>query len=279
MLNTATAASSTQSSIPPSLEQTPTTEPAPAIPSTPVAEPTPIVEPVSAAVEAPPMPTPEQASAALPVHVPVEPTAQPAPPAPQPVPAAQPPPPAPVEMPMRPVLPRVIRLEPISSRANLPPATGMEVRAVQPALPAVRPPVAKAAAPVPAPVMPSPVTPAPAVPLPTEAERKERAEHLRRQRELLVAKRNQERQRQVAEFQKAKGRSAADSVAPGGTLDGAGSGSAAGRQLVTELGGVGATNAADPSAAPLTDTAAAAVQMRQALTVQLRQTLTRGMNG
>mmetsp|Transcript_81900 Transcript_81900/g.244204 ORF Transcript_81900/g.244204 Transcript_81900/m.244204 type:complete len:464 (+) Transcript_81900:130-1521(+) len=103
-------------------------------------------------------------------------------------------------------------------------------------------------------------------PEPSEDERKARAEHLRRQRELLVAKRNQVRERKLQEFQQS--RRGADAALGSSAQAVPGD---AGKRLVAELAPSGAP------ATPIQDASSAAVQMRQALTVQLRETLSRTM--
>lgn len=102
---------------------------------------------------------------------------------------------------------------------------------------------------------------APAAPQPTEDERRQRAEHLRRTRELLVQKRNMERQRAVGEYQAAGGAASA-AAASAARKPQAG----AGQQLAAQLAG--------PSSGAGVPAGDAAKDMRQVLAMQLRQTLT-----
>lgn len=178
--------------------------------------------------------------------------------------------------PLRPVIPRVMRVEPLNSKAaqaavdSLPPQIApapqpnpldVERQRCEAILQrertakAVQAAAASSGAPQPA------VSSAPGQP--TEEERRQRTEHLKKQRELLVQKRNQERERQLAEFQTAQKQKAST---PAGQSE-------AGKRLAAELAG-----APQPApAAPLPDTAAAAVEMRKALAQQLRQSLSRNM--
>lgn len=180
----------------------------------------------------------------------------------------------------RPVVPRVLRVEPLSSEAR---AAGAAVsslpegenpldaakrrydailqrekaaKAAKVWSPAVVP--AAPAAPAAPAVAPAPAAGGPPTG-PTEEERRKRAEHLQRQRELLLQKRSQARERQLGEFQSAR-----QAPAPGPTD--------AGRRLAAELSAVTASSLA----APL-DPQAAAVEMRKAIAAQLRQTLARNM--
>eukprot|EP00929_Paragymnodinium_shiwhaense_P029825 TRINITY_DN17020_c0_g1_i1.p1 TRINITY_DN17020_c0_g1~~TRINITY_DN17020_c0_g1_i1.p1 ORF type:complete len:595 (+),score=194.08 TRINITY_DN17020_c0_g1_i1:92-1876(+) len=127
----------------------------------------------------------------------------------------------------------------------------------------------------PPPVAQPPAPPAPAG-LPSTDERRQRAEHLKKQRDRLLQKRRLERDQQLTDFQRGRQQPGA---AAGGAID-AGSSertlsqdqrAKAGRRLVAELtpGAVVATE----TAPPLADTSGAAEMMRQALTLQLRQTL------
>lgn len=105
---------------------------------------------------------------------------------------------------------------------------------------------------------------------PSDEERRKRAEHLRRLRDRLVQKRQQEREQKMEEFQRLSGAAAVDSIvvtAP----DSGEARAAAGRRLVAELT-PGAVKAG-PSAPPLPNAEAAAERMRHALTLQLRQSL------
>lgn len=103
---------------------------------------------------------------------------------------------------------------------------------------------------------------------PTEEERRQRAEHLRRQRELLIEKKNKDRRSQL-EMHRPSSRPAAAAAADAAMLSSTLK-KATGHGLASELTQNGAQSAALPA-----DTACAAQQMRQALTLQLRQTLTK----
>lgn len=107
---------------------------------------------------------------------------------------------------------------------------------------------------------------------PSEEERRARAEHLRRQRDLLLQKRNADREQRLAAFNaRMPSRSAAGvDMAWAGEV-------AAGRQRVAE--NTPGVVIASPAAPPLPDPAAAAEQMRKALTLQLRQNLVRSIPG
>lgn len=205
------------------------------------------------------------------------------------VPAPPPPPPPPA-------LPRVVRLEPLAAKptalptlpALSPSPTGsfqLEQKKYETAVQRARAEnvaasaksFAVVASPPPVPMVfggPG-VAPGPTVPPPpsgpTEEERHRRAEHLKRHRQMLLDKRNQERERQLGEFNQHRGRTKHDAAAvpppPPPVADG--------RGLAAELSGV-------PPAGPteqqqVEEAQAAAKQMRQALTMQLRQTLTKQM--
>lgn len=129
-------------------------------------------------------------------------------------------------------------------------------------------PARSAAAAAPAPELAAPAPPVPfARAGPTEEERKARAEHLKRQRELLIEKKNREREQQMiatsgqaaANAARMAGRAAAERAA------GRPVSNDLGRQLAAELSGK-----ADAGA----DSEAAAALARQTITRQLRQTLT-----
>lgn len=98
---------------------------------------------------------------------------------------------------------------------------------------------------------------------PTDEERRHRADHLRRQRDLILQKRNAEREQQLRDYQQSNGGRAAVATdqaigslaAPGAALAGG----------LTAPGGI-----ADPTQ---NGAAESAQRMRQALTLQLRQTL------
>jgi hypothetical protein len=83
---------------------------------------------------------------------------------------------------------------------------------------------------------------------------------LRRQRELLLQKKTQERQKQLDQYERLKGTSATSAGAAAAPP------AAAAQSLVSEL-----TMAAPPE--PVPENAMKAQQMRQALTQQLKQTL------
>lgn len=110
-------------------------------------------------------------------------------------------------------------------------------------------------------------------PVPTEEERRNRAEHLKQQRDLLLQKKNKEREQQLDNFKQSNGRTAAARVAEEALarpqvappMD-------AGKRLAAELSGAAA---APPDPAPQKD--AHAAEMRKMLTRQLKQTLTSSM--
>lgn len=156
--------------------------------------------------------------------------------------------------PLRPVLPRVMRVAPMNSRPGTAASVSPEAAAPPP------PPPADTDADV---VAGSEVAPPPPPPQPSEEERQARFEHLQRQRQLLVEKRNKDRQRQLekSEMTKSPNRRAADQ-AP--SSHGAASGPSLVRELTGGTGGTGGTDA---------NTATAAQQMRQVLASQLKQTL------
>lgn len=112
-----------------------------------------------------------------------------------------------------------------------------------------------------------------APPVPTEEERRNRAEHLKQQRDLLLQKKNKEREQQLDNFKQSNGRTAAARVAEEALarpqvappMD-------AGKRLAAELSGAAA---APPDPAPQKD--AHAAEMRKMLTRQLKQTLTSSM--
>mmetsp|Transcript_100455 Transcript_100455/g.174331 ORF Transcript_100455/g.174331 Transcript_100455/m.174331 type:complete len:479 (-) Transcript_100455:80-1516(-) len=114
---------------------------------------------------------------------------------------------------------------------------------------------------------------------PTEEERRARAEHLKRQRELLVQKKNQEREAQLTTHQAIYGQTTAARVAeracaqPSPLQQAPVSPDDAGRRLAAELSGVGTPVVAGPT--PETK----AQEMRKVLTRQLKATLTSSMSG
>lgn len=180
---------------------------------------------------------------------------------------------APAEL--NPVMPRMMRLRPLVG------APSLEAPALAPA-PAIAPDqlradailrreraeqaidrpstaASAAAAPSVAPVAyVAPVAPPP----PTEEERQLRAEHLKRQRAMLLEKRKAERDQQLQAHQATRGgESTVDRML-------------AARAAAPPPPGAAAAFTAPTGEAPPPDTAEAAQRMRQALTLQLRQTLT-----
>eukprot|EP00928_Gymnodinium_smaydae_P078218 TRINITY_DN6197_c0_g2_i1.p1 TRINITY_DN6197_c0_g2~~TRINITY_DN6197_c0_g2_i1.p1 ORF type:complete len:544 (-),score=195.32 TRINITY_DN6197_c0_g2_i1:85-1716(-) len=158
------------------------------------------------------------------------------------------------------------RTEAAPQRANRTPGAA----AAQPA------PTPAAAAPAPAPEPPMPSAPAPAAaPRVTEEERKARAEHLKRQREILLEKKRQEREEQLATCDRpakaavvrAAGQAAAERAAGGS----GGAAQDAGRRLAMELSGQ--TAVTEDSAKKLAESEAAAAEMRRTITLQLKQSL------
>merc|ERR1711972_577948 len=100
---------------------------------------------------------------------------------------------------------------------------------------------------------------------PTAEERRQRAEHLRTQRERLLSRRSDERARKIHEFQGAS-RPIHDDTPIEERVS-------AGRRLVAELTpGAVVASEVDP---PVQNAPEVANAMRQALTLQLRQTLVR----
>mmetsp|Transcript_58787 Transcript_58787/g.164102 ORF Transcript_58787/g.164102 Transcript_58787/m.164102 type:complete len:676 (-) Transcript_58787:129-2156(-) len=99
---------------------------------------------------------------------------------------------------------------------------------------------------------------------PTEEERRQRAEHLKRQRDLLIQKRNAEREAQLRAYQQSRGGTAS-------AVDRAVEAAISGSRFSPGAG----LGLAPPAAASQPDATQqdAAQQMRQALTLQLRQTL------
>jgi len=120
-----------------------------------------------------------------------------------------------------------------------------------------------------------------APPGPSEAERRQRAEHLARQRERLKQKRQREREQQLVDFRHSGGGGAGSAAAAAAAVDRASApagntatgAAAAGRRIVAALSP--GAQVAGPTAPPLPDAPGAAERMRQALTLQLRQTLVR----
>lgn len=161
--------------------------------------------------------------------------------------------------PLRPVIPRVMRVAPMSEGAfaSRPGTATATASGSSEAPPPPPPPAEEAEEAASSEVVPPPPAP-PAAPQPSEAERQARFEHLQRQRQLLVEKRNKERQKQLENSPK-HGRKAADlATSP--------SGSGAPSSLVRELTG-------EPRSSPEAHAATAVQQMRQVLASQLKQTL------
>lgn len=156
-------------------------------------------------------------------------------------------------------IPRVVKLQPLVSAPQPmppepPPATvalGQMRERAERAVVAAAPPAEPAAA----------VAAAPSAAVgPTDEERRERAEHLKRQRNLIIQKRNQEREQQLRAYAEAKGQTAATTSA-----------AAVNPNFGVDAGLVPGTGAVQQADA---ESAASAQRMRQALTLQLRQTLT-----
>lgn len=107
---------------------------------------------------------------------------------------------------------------------------------------------------------------------PSAEERQKRAEHLKRQRELIIAKKRQEREGQLSEYGETHGNTtgvqaaakACQETVPIGTQD-----SNRGKLLAAELSG-----STEPPAATLPDPEEAAIQMRKTIVRQLKQSLT-----
>lgn len=192
------------------------------------------------------------------------------------------------------VLPAAIQLQPLQNidpgvQVNQDPVAVERERAeatlererAERAMAASRKEAARAAAAVAA-NTPAPASaPAPSLQLPkkpTAEERQARAEHLKKQRDMLVQKKNAERQDQLNTFTAASGPSAAARIAEqacasslrtsGPPVNGTG------RLLAEELSG----KAPAPPPAVVPDVEAAAVQMRRTLTAQLKQSLIESMS-
>lgn len=204
-----------------------------------------------AAPPPPAPPPPSEAASAAPVEASAAPAAAPAAPAAAALSASS-------LGPLRPVLPRVMRVGPMAgSRPGTAASVSPEHERARAEIAALAQQglVDEASAPPPAP----PEAPE-AQPQPSEADRKARAEHLQRQRQLLVEKRNKERQKQLDAAQgNARVVKAVDAATAGG--------SATGKNLVAEL------TAPSAGGEAVAETANAAAQMRQALAAQLKQTL------
>lgn len=103
---------------------------------------------------------------------------------------------------------------------------------------------------------------------PSAEEKAARAEHLKRQRELLIQKKNAERESQLAAFQMQNGATGAAQVAQRAIQQQPGqqaTDSDAGKRLAAELSAL-----AGGAPTPLPDPSAAAVEMRRMLTKQLK---------
>lgn len=124
---------------------------------------------------------------------------------------------------------------------------------------------------------------------PTAEQKQARAEHLKRQRDMLVQKKNRDRQAELSVFQQTHGPSAAARAAesacaraPAGIQEYGGPSSPsgiAGRNLARELSGQAAVEAASQAAAVEPDKEAKAAEMRRMLTRQLKQTLSGSLSG
>jgi len=111
---------------------------------------------------------------------------------------------------------------------------------------------------------------------PSAEERQMRAEHLKRQRELLVTKKKREREGQLSEYGQTHGNTAGVQAAEKACQETATLGAQVpdrGKQLAAELSG----NAVPP-ASTLPDPEEAAIQMRKTIVRQLKQSLTGGVS-
>lgn len=109
---------------------------------------------------------------------------------------------------------------------------------------------------------------------PTEEDKRARADHLKRQRELLMEKKNRDRHEQLTTHQQTYGSTTAARVAERACARGEvvlQPPSDAGKLLAAELAGLAQSNA---TVGAIPDPEAAAIEMRKALTRQLKQTLT-----
>lgn len=106
---------------------------------------------------------------------------------------------------------------------------------------------------------------------PSEEERRARADHLKRQREALIEKKNQERALELTAFQSQHGETAASQAAERACAQGPDSPNEAGRRLAAELSGQAAAEACVDSEAAAR--ANQAIEMRRVLSRQLKQTL------
>jgi len=104
----------------------------------------------------------------------------------------------------------------------------------------------------------------------TAEERRQRADHLRDQRDRLLQKRRQDRTQQLTQAMAVGSRTSHVAAAVDRALQSSGP-AAAGRRIVAEL----SPQAINPEGHQPPDASAAAQQMRHALTVQLRQNLVR----
>eukprot|EP00931_Biecheleriopsis_adriatica_P065977 TRINITY_DN40409_c0_g1_i1.p1 TRINITY_DN40409_c0_g1~~TRINITY_DN40409_c0_g1_i1.p1 ORF type:complete len:657 (+),score=162.17 TRINITY_DN40409_c0_g1_i1:29-1999(+) len=159
---------------------------------------------------------------------------------------------------LRPVIPRMMRLQPLATppqmQGGLPacsapmPSEASSIAAAEAAAKRERAERVSMAAPVRT--------------GPSDEEKRQRAEHLKRQRDLLMQKRAAQREQQLLEYQQSGAGTAAAVDKAMSCLQ-----KARGGSLASELAG----GSEAPAAAP--DTAAAAQQMRRALNAQLRQSL------
>lgn len=110
-------------------------------------------------------------------------------------------------------------------------------------------------------------------PQPTEEERRARAEHLKRQRELLIEKKQRDRENELNAYQQIHGPTPAARAAEKARMHTANAADDAGKRLAAELSG----QVAPVPQNPLPDPDAAAKEMRRMITRQLKQTLTQSM--
>mmetsp|Transcript_83067 Transcript_83067/g.164771 ORF Transcript_83067/g.164771 Transcript_83067/m.164771 type:complete len:401 (+) Transcript_83067:47-1249(+) len=130
----------------------------------------------------------------------------------------------------------------------------------------------------PAPSRPAvgPCTKPSAIQQPSAEERQLRAEHLKRQRELLVARKRQEREGQLSEYGQTHGNTAGVRAAEKACQETVTMGAQdpdRGKRLAAELAG----NTAPPQST-LPDPEEAAIQMRKTIVRQLKQSLTGGVS-
>jgi len=109
---------------------------------------------------------------------------------------------------------------------------------------------------------------------PTEEQRQARAEHLKRQREMLMEKKKREREAELNAYKEVAGSTAAVRAAERASAGQQPQSpqSEAGKRLAAELSGAGAE-----APAPMENPEAAALEMRRALSRQLKQSLTQSL--